>query len=414
MIERRTYRYRILLVGGCVLFSALYVRLALQEFLASRAARRDTIGGLRRAVELSPENAEHHDRLAMALFFSASDWDAAQRHLQAATRLNPHDPRYWLDMGRLYHAAGDAEAAGVAADRAVATGGSYGWVLWEAGLLYLAQDKQARALRHFRQALEVDAIPAERVVEVCWRATRDTRLMLDLLPPRPAPYKALLDVLIGEGCARDADLAWNRLLSVGREFPPEISFGYIDSLLRQGRAADAAEAWRVFTSARRSAPASGNLVENGGFEFDLLNGGFDWRYAIQPAALVSLSSARAHSGRRSLHISFHADQLWDGPILQYIAVRPRTTYAVSAFVSTEDIWTGSGPRLQVKDAQTGKDYVLTREFAGSSPWTKVEAAFTTGPSCNLVTVAVVRRPGNSGISGTLWLDDVSLRESHGK
>jgi hypothetical protein len=167
----------------------------------------------------------------------------------------------------------------------------------------------------------------------------------------------------------------------------------------------------VLTSARHRTGVSGNLVENSGFELDLLNGGFDWRYALQPNALVSLSSAGAHSGHRSLQISFHADQLWDAPVLQYIAVRPRTTYALSAFVSTENLWAVSGPRLQVKDAATGEDYVLTSQFAGSSGWTKVEAAFTTGPTCNLVTVAVVRRPGNSSISGELWLDDVSLREA---
>jgi tetratricopeptide (TPR) repeat protein len=212
----------IFLAGAVMIFSALYIRLSLREFLASRAARRDTIAGLQRAVRLSPENAEYHNQLGMTMFFSGGDWSAAQTHFQTATSLSPHDSRYWLDLSRVYNAAGKAGDASLAADRAVAAGGSYGWVLWEAGLLCLVQDEHEKALRHFRRALEVDAIPAECVVEVCWRATRDVSFMLDLLPAKPAPYKAFLDVLIGEGRVRDADLAWSRLLSVGRNFPSDV------------------------------------------------------------------------------------------------------------------------------------------------------------------------------------------------
>jgi hypothetical protein len=68
--------------------------------------------------------------------------------------------------------------------------------------------------------------------------------------------------------------------------------------------------------------------------------------------------------------------------------------------------------LRIQDAVSGTRFFLSDEFTGSAPWVRFEQEFTTGPDTRLVTLSLVRVSGNSGIHGSLWLDDVSLTEVH--
>lgn len=414
MAERTSHRLTtLLLLGVCVLFCVAYLSHSLREVLAAHAARQGTISGFERSVRLSPGDAANHAQYGMALLFSG-DWKGAKTQVEAATTLNPGEPQYWLDMARIDQITGNNAQAAVAIERARDTGGSYGWVLWESGLLYLGQNEPANALRVFRQALQSDALPADRVIDASWRTTRNTELILDsLMTDKSQPYSALLGVLIQESQTTGADMVWKHLLQRGKGFPPELSFGYVDFLVRQGRIEDASRAWRDFAQVSPAlVPYMGgaNLIENGGFELPLLNGGFEWRYTTTSSAALSLDADRSHSGQRSLKVTFQAEELWDGPILQNVSVKPGTQYLFSGFVSTQDLWTLSGPRLRVQDAVSGTRFLLSDEFTGSSPWVRFEQAFTTGQDTRLLTLSLVRVSGNSGMHGNLWLDDLSLTE----
>jgi hypothetical protein len=260
----------------------------------------------------------------------------------------------------------------------------------------------------------MDAVPADRVVNTCWRATRDASLMLDrLFPATPEAYRAFLSQLTAEQRAADADLVWRHLPRGAQRLPPDVSFSYIDYLLRQGRVDAAANAWRDLKQtnpALMSYATAANLVENGGFELDLLNGGFDWRCSSRADASLSALSTQAHSGARSLRITFAADQLTEAPIRQLVPVKPGKSYKFSAYAKAEWLRTVSGVRLRVFDELNEIEYALTDEVSGSTDWTKLETTFTTAPVTSLLTITVVRSPGNSSIHGTLWLDDVSLTE----
>jgi Flp pilus assembly protein TadD len=157
MAERTPHRLTTLLLSVvCLLFCITFFCFSIREMLAAHAARQDTLSGFERSVQLSSENAENHARYGMALLFSGN-WNGARTQLEAATTLNPGEPQYWLDLARINQIAGNTAQAAIATDRALATGSSYGWVLWEAGLLYLGQNEQAKALQIFRQALQSEA-----------------------------------------------------------------------------------------------------------------------------------------------------------------------------------------------------------------------------------------------------------------
>ena len=53
-------------------------------------------------------------------------------------------------------------------------------------------------------------------------------------------------------------------------------------------------------------PARNNLIVNGDFSLDVLNGGFDWQYQKQPSVTLTLDPSDFHGGHRSLLITFEA------------------------------------------------------------------------------------------------------------
>ena len=54
-------------------------------------------------------------------------------------------------------------------------------------------------------------------------------------------------------------------------------------------------------------PTGRNLIVNGDFSLDVLNGGFDWQYQKQRSVTLTLDPSDFHGGHRSLLITF------DGP-----------------------------------------------------------------------------------------------------
>ena len=98
----------------------------------------------------------------------------------------------------------------------------------------------------------------------------------------------------------------------------------------------------------------------------------------------------------------------DSGISQYVPVRPNARYRLSAFVKSQDVVSASGPRLLIQDSYSNQVLVSTDDSLGTSGWREQSVDFTTGPQTRLITVRVMRVPGNPLIKGTFWLDDVKL------
>ena len=85
-------------------------------------------------------------------------------------------------------------------------------------------------------------------------------------------------------------------------------------------------------------PTKNNLVVNGTFNLDVLNGGFDWRYEKQQSVTLSLDPSDFHGGHRSLLIAFDGPGVTDAGISQFIAVQPpNTTYEFFGYYKKGEI-----------------------------------------------------------------------------
>jgi len=329
--------------------------------------------------------------------------------------LNPYVARYWLDLAGAYQVAGRTSEQEQSVEQSVEADPTTPHVAWEAANFFLVQGDQERALRNFRVVLANDPDAVDSALQLCWRATRDANQILDrALPRRPDLYLSFLRLLVDEQEVAAAENVWNHLIGLNQEFSAKLAFPYFRFLIAKQEVTAAQSAWQQMAAVDRSLqpylPSPENLIVNGGFAENVLNGGFDWWYESNPHAALAIDTSVFFSGTRSLSVTFDGHNAGDAGILQFVPVKANTNYEFSAEYKTEDIDSASGPRFAIGDAYTNTSYVLTDDFLGTNPWRVQHARFQTGPNTNLVWLKIVRQPAGPLIRGKLWIDDLKLVE----
>ena len=415
-LELRSPLRKVLFAGICLVFLGLYLHLALRAYRASHLAAVADSAHLQNAIRLEPANAEYRDLLGRNLALSGISLGDAISNYRTAVSLNPYEARYWLDLAGAYQIEGRTSEQEESVERALEADPTTPHVAWEAANFFLVQGDQANALRYFRVVFANDDIDAvDSALVLCWRATEDADQILDRsLPPRADLYLRFLHLLISKQQVKPAESVWNRLIELHQPFSIKLAFPYFQFLLGQQEVAGAQSAWqqlaRVDRSLERYLPSRENLIVNGGFEENLLNGGFDWWYQQYPHVALAIDSSEFHSGTRSLSITFDGPGAPEAGISQLIPVKPDTEYEFSAECRTEELETASGPRFAITDAYSNASYVLTDDVLETSPWRLQQAQFHTGANTRLVLLKIVRQPANPLIRGKIWIDDLKLTE----
>ena len=405
----------------CLVSIGLYLHWARQAYLASDLAAVPDPQNLKRAIQLEPSNAEYRDLLGRNLALSGMSLNEAIANYRIAVHLNPFVARYWLDLAGAYQIAGRTSEQEQSVEQAVVADPTTPHVAWEAANFFLVQGNREKTLRYFRVVLANDPDPdtVASALTLCWRATGDSNQILDhALPRRPDLYLSFLHLLISKQEVSAAENVWNHLIALDQKFSTKLAFPYFRFLIAKQEVAAAQTAWQQLAGVDRSLqpylPSPANLVVNGGFEENMLNGGFDWWYESSPFAALAIDTSDFFNGTRSLSITFDGRNPADAGILQFIPVKPNTDYEFSAESKTEDIESASGPRFAVMDAYTNVSYVLTDDLLDTNPWRLQQARFHTGPNTNLVLLKIIRQPGNPLIRGKLWIDDLKLVEKSNK
>src|ERR1017187_1767663 len=414
-IELRSPIRKYFLALVCLVFVGLYLQWALHAYLASRLAAIPNSPNAQKAIQLEPSNAEYRDLFGRNLALSGESLDEAIANYRIAVRLNPYVARYWLDLAGAYQLAGRTREQEESVESAVEAEPTTPHVAWEAANFFLVQGDPERALRYFRVVLANDPEAVDSALLLCWRATGDANRILDqALPRRPDLYLSFLRLLIYKQEVAAAENVWNHLIALNQEFSTKLALPYFRFLIAKREVAAAETAWqqlaKVDPSLQPYLPSRENLIINGGFEENLLNGGFDWWYESNPHAVLAIDTSEFHSGTRSLSVTFDGQSASEAGISQFIPVKPNTDYEFSAEFRTEELETASGPRFAIADAYSNASYVLTDDVMGTNPWRLQQARFHTGPNTNLVLLKIVRRPAGPLIRGKLWIDDLRLVE----
>jgi tetratricopeptide (TPR) repeat protein len=368
------------------------------------------------AVEHEPSNAENWYHLGRyrQFDFEHADIPLAIAYYQKATALNPVSALYWMDLAGAYETVGNFGQAEQAYRTAQQVYPISGEVAWRFGSFLLRQDRTEEAFQQIRRAVSVDPKLTVLAISSCWHSTHDIDQILKFgLPDRPETYWDAIGFFAKANEPDAAMTVWKRLIAGRTAFPIDKAFPLIDFLIERGRVDEAKMVWeQALPSAgmAREVDRHVSLVWDGGFEGELLNGGFAWRYIPVDGARMNFDEDTAHSGRRSLRVVFDGSNNVDfHHIWQWVPVKPNTHYRFNAYLKSEEVTTDSGIRFEIEDGSGPA--LLTPSIIGTQAWALSDIDFTTGPDARLLRITLRRIPSSrfgNKIRGTAWVDDVSV------
>jgi len=236
-------------------------------------------------------------------------------------------------------------------------------------------------------------------------------LLRDVVPAKPHAYLAFLDLLMSKQETAATAKVWSALMTTSQKFELRYVYDYLQYLLNHTDVDQARLVWQQAAprfGLSSYLPTRNNLIVNGDFGLDVLNGGFDWIYQKQRSVTLTLDPSDFHSGHRSLLITFDGPGVDDAGIRQFVAVQPNTTYQFSAYYKSGEIEGAGGPHFTLQDVYTRAVVYDSDELKEPGFWKSATGEFTTGENCKLLVLHIRRLPESSPIRGKLWVDDFRL------
>ena len=406
--------------AGLALGLLYCVYLVATQAIAYWYFRDGTPDSIRKAIRFDPRNPLYYAQLARVLLYSPEGGDLAEviRLFEQATRLSPHQARYWAELGGAYELAGRSADALAAYERARQLFPNSPEINWQLANFYLRAGKTGEALPALQKVLLGDPSLRLQAFDLAWRATGDAELILGrMIPPDSGIYFQYLSYLLGKQRIEPAIAAWQQLLALRLSFEPQQAFPYLDALIEQRRVEELAAAWAVllerFPTRIHRSRFDSNLITNGDFETEILNGGLGWRIRPVEGVVVSVDTLSFFDGARSLKLRFDGQHNVNyHHVQQYILVQPETAYRFTAYGRAQEITTDSGLRFELRDAyDTSRLLLATENIIGSSGWAPQQFEFKTPRETRLLLLSVLRPPSrkfDNRIAGTLWIDRLSL------
>jgi hypothetical protein len=400
---------------------------SIRNVLAVHDAGLNTPDGYARATRLEPDDAGNWYLLGRYWQYNLEEPDTkrAIRNYQTSLTFDPHSADTWLDLGMAYESEGDladARNAFVQAKRVYPLSPE---VSWRYGNFLLRRDELDPAFTQIRHAVEADPKRAAAAFALCMRFEPDVKSIGDrvnsvsnrVLPDSQAAYLGVISALSEQEKAGQALAVWSRLAALHLQLQLNDSYPLLELLLHKRQMVDAQRVWAqalLFAGVSRPPDPPGSLVWDGGFESNIVGGGFTWRYSsFASGVVINLDPKEKHSGKRSLRLTFNGlRNVTFNDVCQYIPVQPSTSYLFSAWVMTRSLSTDQGVRFGLHSiGDSSSSVAWTDDVQGTQPWTKVELPWTSASDVHELQICVSRNPSakfDSKIRGSAWIDDVAL------
>lgn len=346
--------------------------------------------------------------------------DDAVRLYRDSLGISPLQPGVWLDLSKAYQARNDSQAAAHALERALSLSPTDSVLHWEAGVFWAVNGMQDKALEAFRKHLLLMPANQHAVYDLCWKFGIPAGAIQEKLVPHEYAYlsKYLL-YLTATGRTDEAADVWP-LLPI-EQIERQVFLSYVNHLIASGRYDDAMKIWTDVTAHRETdgrRPAeqdSTSLVWNGGFERDMLNGGFDWVITEAAGVNVFLDEEIRMSGNRSLGVTFSGENPDAAFARQIILLRPGASYTLNAYLKTESITSSNGVLIRVSGVGPACQSLSqsSDSFTGTNRWREVSFEFSAPAGCQAALIQLRRDRSqklDNRIEGTAWIDGITVRQ----
>ena len=330
--------------------------------------------------------------------------------VEMLTRLLVRDsasPQRWADLGDALSQANSVEKAQLCFAQALALGPHSASILISSGDFYLRHGNHRQGLLCLSRVLAIT--PERDQVVFSYFTAREVKvedLLAYGLPQDRRPTHSYLRYLMSRNSLSEAPKVWEWMVH-RRLIDDQIRIEYSKFLLSQGKFEEATSEWAPLAPNR----ALGEYLFNGGFEHEPTAAPFDPSLAIIDQ-VEALRVPESHSGKWALRIEFNGSSNVNYNQILKMAVLASGTYRFQAYVRTENLTTDQGVFFHISDMRpAGNTSIETQPSLGTTGWHKIETRFTTSAPTHLMEVHVVRRPSlrfDNKISGTVWIDDMSL------
>ncbi|MFB3887524.1 MAG: carbohydrate binding domain-containing protein [Thermodesulfobacteriota bacterium] len=373
---------------------------------------------LLKAIRLNSSNPDPFYRLGMLSQwdFSRIDLKESAEYLRKAIERNPLEQQYYLNLAKILNRMGEKEASERTLEKAI-------WVFpagyqgrWVTGNLLLQQGAVEKSLPHFSYILTHYPGQSSLVYDVLFKAINDTDILFEKVVPKDtSSIKQYLAHLYEIRDKESAKKVWERKASYGIKNERHEALRHIEFLIGQGDLQDAFRVWKErLKEEGLSSPSDGNLIVNGGFEKkEILGGGFDWKMGKVSGAEISLDHSAAFEGKSSLKVFFNGKVNVDfNHVSQFVALKPNSDYVLKAHMRTKEVTTKNGLKIEISGV--GPSFREASEsLTSDNGWKELTVFFHT-PAQSQGAVVRLRREKSGKfdrfISGTVWLDSVSLTE----
>jgi hypothetical protein len=404
------------LVSGILL---LLVVIATRPGIAAYYFREVSPASVQKAIAWDPGNPQYPATAAnlIHLYGDNAEPDLVIRWYETALRLSPFEAGYYVDLAQANDWAGRPSQAVMLFQRAQELFPNSPEINWKVANFRVRTGKTSEALPALKKVLFSGAINENQVFALISNARIDQGTVIDeLLPADAHAFVDYLNFQVDRGDMAAAQQTWDHLLQLHTPFEIGAAFHYLDALIKSRDVERAMKTWSAlverFPLLLPSPASSPNLVTNGDFRGDILNGGFDWRVIPVAGAVVTQETSDSGKNSRSLRIDFDGSQnLYYDSVVQFIATEPNTHYDFSAVLSSEGITTDNGVGLRVSDPYNSAELGSTDTLTGTAPQSEYKFSFTTSPQMRLLLLSVIRAPSrkfDDKIAGTFRIGKVTI------
>jgi len=369
-----------------------------------------TIEPLRQAIEWDPEGPDAYYLLGRIYANSPQqrDLELARRHLENATKLNPLNWWYWMELAEVYEISGMQPEAEEAYLKAMEINPREADYRWRFANFYLRERELSKALPEFEKAIELEPREyLETTLALLSKAGVSNDEILGIWPEDKYARLVLMRFLVGRE-AVDQELLkrqWRKLFE-GSAIPTVVEGEfYIRYLLNQERFGEAKQEWIRLNGE----DAFESLVWNGEFELPMTGRVLDWKSDSRRVHPAEEQGGTRDNAESLVRIEFEGkENLNFSGLRQLVIIDEGGDYEFSFRARSEGISTEQGLYFEVV---AGSVLLQTEQILGNTPWTEYSNRFKVPKDQSLVTVRLRRRPSKrieNKLRGTLWLDWVRL------
>ena len=347
------------------------------------------------------------DRLSLG---DKEDKAIAVANLREALRRNVASPYRWADLGQAFLNLDQTAEAQYCFMRAVELGPRIPPILWRTARFYLDIQDINRSQEYLGRMLEAAPDYKDLVFGLYLSSPRGVADSFEFGIRRQGRVaQDYFRYLLGHAPSEDVGKAWSWLQDHSLA-DSGLAVDYVDFLLKKAQYPLATEIWIRSVGREDDAYLRPNLVFNGGFEREPLQGGLDWSFSKINGVKIRRDSTGAFSGSSSLQIEFDGAKNIDSNLLTHSVVANPGRHHFRAWVRTSELTTDEGIGFRLVDSSAQID-LQTARLTGIRDWTPLDLEFTVSGPPLLLRIEVVRQSSqrlDSKIIGRVWIDDVSL------